>query len=57
MMPTQQCLEAAGFVTPDVVEGLVVELEFTVGKRGAQIPLQVTPGMHEFVQLRLEEAE
>ncbi len=44
MMPAQQRLTAENLVALKIDEGLIIELELTIGDRLAHISLQVAPG-------------
>ena len=55
MVPPQQRFETADFVALQIDQRLIVQFEFAVRQRLAQIHLQLAPLLHARVHLRLEE--
>ncbi len=55
MVPAHQRLEAADLVAGEVDERLIVELEFAVEHRLAQVEFEAAARLHLRVHLRLEE--
>lgn len=54
--PAHQGLEPADAPGPEVVDGLVMQLEFAVGQGLAQVEFEGTPGLKADVHVDLEEA-
>ena len=57
MPPAEQGLEAADLARPDIDQRLVEDLEFLLHDGAPQVGLQLVPGLHADVHLRLEEPE
>src|SRR5207253_2950575 len=56
VVPAQECFEPAKRVASQVIDRLIVELEFTFHKGPAQIHFQDAPCLHAHIHPFLEEA-